>query len=226
MSTGLFLNTLFFYLLLKLTYKKNNITIQNNLDPTVIIVNLLNIILHILFNQIILLINKIKNNNYVNKIISSYNKINNKYVILRNKTLYYIIFTPLASNISIEQDYLNRIQKIITPSGITAKQSSQSMPLFINENGPIKGNSDEGIYIDCQPVGQSDETEDVVTNTNYDQSPVDLSDLLNSNWFKFIGISILMVIIILIVSALFKGFGPKSVAKNTVIPFGLMTTKT
>jgi len=95
MSTGLFLNTLFFYLLLKLTYKKNNITIQNNLDPTVIIVNLLNIILHILFNQIILLINKIKNNNNFNKIISSYNIINNKYVILRNKTLYYIIFTPL-----------------------------------------------------------------------------------------------------------------------------------
>jgi carbonic anhydrase len=143
-----------------------------------------------------------------------------------SQTVDYIIFTPLASNISIEQDYLNRIQKIITPSGITAKQSSQSMPLFINENGPSKGNANEGIYIDCQPVGQSEETEDVITNTNYDQSPVDLSDLLNSNWFRFIGISILMIIIILIVSALFKGFGPKSVAKNTVIPFGLMTSKT
>lgn len=143
-----------------------------------------------------------------------------------SQTVDYIIFTPLASNISLETSSLNILQKILIPSGITSKQPSQSMPLFINENGPSKGNADEGIYIDCQPVGQSEETEDVVTNNNYDQSPVDLSDLLNSNWFKFIGISILMIIIILIVSALFKTFGPKSVVKNTIAPFGLMSNKT
>lgn len=144
-----------------------------------------------------------------------------------SQTVDYIVFTPLASNISIVQGWLNNTQKIIIPSGITAKQTSSSMPLFINENGPSKGNADEGIYIDCQPVGQSEETKDVVTNTNsYNQSPVDLSDLLNSNWFQFIGISILMIIIILIVSSLFKAFGPKSVTKNTVVPFGLMSSKT
>ena len=143
-----------------------------------------------------------------------------------SQTVDYIVFTPLVSNISLSAQALKILNKIITSSGITAKQPSQSMPLFINETGPSKGNADEGIYIDCQPVGQSEETKDVVTNTDYEQSPVDLSDLLNSGWFKFIGISILMIIIILIVSALFKTFGPKSVAKNTVMPFGLMSTKT
>ena len=83
---------------------------------------------------------------------------------------------------------------------------------------------DEDIYIDCQPVGKSTETTDVVEPT-YDPSPISSSDILNSTWFKFIGISILIFILILIASAIFKSFGPKSQVVNITRPFGLMSSK-
>ena len=41
-----------------------------------------------------LLVNIIKKNQYGNQVFNIYNNINNKYVLLKNKLLYYIIFIP------------------------------------------------------------------------------------------------------------------------------------
>ena len=142
------------------------------------------------------------------------------------QTVDYIVFTPLVSNISLSKQSINILYKIISPSGISAKQPSQSVQLFINENGPSNSNTDDDIYIDCQPVGQSEDNKDIVTPTDYDPSPIDLKDILHNPWFQFIGISLLIFIMILVVSALFKTFGPKSLAVNTTKPFGLLTPKT
>jgi carbonic anhydrase len=141
------------------------------------------------------------------------------------QTVDYIVFTPLVSNISLSKQTINTLYKILSPSGIIAKQPSQSVQLFVNENGPSNSNTDDDIYIDCQPVGTSDDTKDVITPTDYNPSPIDLKDILNNPWIQFIGISILMIILILIVSALFKTFGPKSISINTTKPFGLLASK-
>jgi hypothetical protein len=94
MTTANFFNTIIIYLFLKLVYKKNNITIIN-LDPSMIIINFLNILLHLIEYQLILLLNIIKNNEYGNKIINSYNDINMKYITIKNKILQFIIFIPI-----------------------------------------------------------------------------------------------------------------------------------
>jgi hypothetical protein len=94
MTTTNFFNTIIIYLFLKLVYKKNNITIIN-LDPSMIIINFLNILLHLIEYQLILLLNIIKNNEYGNKIINSYNNINMKYITIKNKILQFIIFIPI-----------------------------------------------------------------------------------------------------------------------------------
>ena len=94
MSFGNFFNTILIYLFLKLVYKKNNI-INSNLDPSIIIINFLNILLHLLVNQINLMITIMKQNMYVNKIITLYNNMNNKYIYLKNKILNCIILLPL-----------------------------------------------------------------------------------------------------------------------------------
>ena len=94
MSTGNFFNTVLIYLFLKLTYKKNNMTNINNFDPSMIIINFLNISLHLLVNQLSLLINMINQNIYGNQVIETYKKININYITLKNKTLYYLLSIP------------------------------------------------------------------------------------------------------------------------------------
>jgi carbonic anhydrase len=141
------------------------------------------------------------------------------------QTVDYIVFSPVVSTISLATQTANILKKIISPNKIVAKQPSATTPLFINENGPSNGEADEGIYIDCQPVGKSDETSDVVEPT-YDPSPVSARDIFSNPWFNFIGISILIFILILIASAIFKSFGPKSLVVNSSRPFGLMSSKT
>lgn len=99
MSYGNFFNTILIYLFLKLVYKKNNIMISN-LDPSMIIINFLNIILHLLVYQLNLLIDVIKQNVHGNKIIRIYNEINNYYVSIKNKILYNIVLVPLKFGMS------------------------------------------------------------------------------------------------------------------------------
>jgi hypothetical protein len=93
MSTANFLNTILVYLFLKQTYK-NNIKDTNNLDPSIILINLINIILHVLFYQIKLLEGILKKNHFSNQVINIYNNVNSKYIFLKNKILYYMIFIP------------------------------------------------------------------------------------------------------------------------------------
>ena len=72
MSTGTFFNTLLLYLFLNLTYKNNNLLNSNNFDPTILIVNFIKIMLHLLVYQMGLLVNVISKNKHGNKIISIY----------------------------------------------------------------------------------------------------------------------------------------------------------
>ena len=126
MSVGNFFNTILIYLFLKLVYKKNNI-INSNLDPSMIIINFLNILLHLLVYQMGLMINVMKQNVYYNKVITLYNNMNNKYVSIKNKILHYIIFIPLKLGMS---KMLNNISR------------------EVNSNTNLKSNQDINIFLD------------------------------------------------------------------------------
>ena len=80
MNTGTFFYTILIYLFLNLIYKKNNILNTNNFDPSMIIINFINIILHLLVYQMGLLVNIIKKNQYGNKVFNINNNINNNYL--------------------------------------------------------------------------------------------------------------------------------------------------
>ena len=67
-----------------------------------IIINFLKTALHLLVYQMGLIINIIKQNDYCNFVVNIYNIANKKYVELRNKTLYYIVFTPLKLGMKIK----------------------------------------------------------------------------------------------------------------------------
>ena len=149
-----------------------------------------------------------------NKPFFSYSGQDTFYNCSQTANVDYIVFTPLVSNISISQQALIKLNKLITNSGITAKQPDTNTPLFVNENGPSNFKADEGIYIDCQPVGKSSETQDVVVDTNYDPSPISARDIFENPWIQFIGISILILILIWILSSVIKAFGPISTSMS------------
>ena len=142
----------------------------------------------------------------------------------------FVVFAPVLSDISINPVVLNKLRSIIKNSGIVAKEADNNTPLFVNERGANSGNVNEDIYIDCQPVSQSEDTKDVVVNTSYDPSPIDAKDIINNTWFQVIAGSIGFFLLLCVLSALFSSFGKKSssgtaVGSNSVSKISSMFNK-
>ena len=76
--------------------------------------------------------------------------------------------------------------------------------MFYNEKGPGNGSAGNDIYIDCQPVGESDETTDVVTDTGGST----FSEWLDSPVVKLVLGSLLFIIILYGINNLLKLFKP------------------
>lgn len=121
-----------------------------------------------------------------------------------SQTVDYIAFTPENSNISITSDTLKQMNKFITKSQIVAKAPSNTVPLFLNEKGPNSSKIDDEIYIDCQPVGNSSETEKVVTSTGYAPSPINADDIFKSPWFQIIASALGFLLILIVLSKIFS----------------------
>lgn len=110
---------------------------------------------------------------------------------------YNIIVYGLASAISVNQSVITGLQKIITPEQ-TVKYPAVDY-YYMNKYGPSTGGNGDGqIYIDCQPTGNSEETEPVT----YSKPPT-TNDLSSSQTLTFI-IGTLIVIFLIIV--IYQGF--------------------
>ena len=131
-----------------------------------------------------------------------------------SQTVDYIAFTPENSNISITSDTLKQMNKIITSSKIVASPGSVDVPLFLNEKGANSSKMDDEIYIDCQPVGNSSETEKVVTSTGYAPSPINADDIFKSPWFQIIASALGFLLILIVLS---KIFSSKTVSNTNIM---------
>jgi carbonic anhydrase len=125
----------------------------------------------------------------------------------------YVVYDASEMYLDIPQNAYDNLTKIILENYYTVKSD---VPFFYNSKGANTSTSDD-IYIDCQPVGQSEDTINVVNDTStYDFS---VEDLKNNDFFKFIIAVIIFLIIIYffygIVSA-FKFIG-KSLNKSSGI---------
>jgi carbonic anhydrase len=96
----------------------------------------------------------------------------------------YIVFSPLESSLDMMPESLTKLQSIIQSNPYDIKTGPK---LFYNENGPTKGGAEGGeIYIDCQPVGSSDDTTQTVTDTGGSPYPLTLKDILNNKFVQII----------------------------------------
>ena len=106
----------------------------------------------------------------------------------------YIVFGPLQGSLDMMPETLTKLQTIIlsNPYDIKTGQS-----LFYNEKGPSQGGSSSGeIYIDCQPVGSSDESTEVVIDMGSSSYQSSVSDWLNNPIVKLLLGSILFIAIL------------------------------
>jgi carbonic anhydrase len=107
----------------------------------------------------------------------------------------YVVFTLSDGSIGITKDTLDKLQSVITTNAYDVKTGS----LFYNEKGPVSSDRDGQIYIDCQPVGQSEEEEIIVTDTGSSSFDFNTSNIMNNTYFQmFLGSLIFVAIIYLI----------------------------
>lgn len=143
-----------------------------------------------------------------NSIALHLNKYNLNSIVPSQPFYYYVsssnsnvIVFSITSALFISQNSLKNLQTIISAStNIIAGGINNA--LFYNGSGPSSSslNTDDGIYIDCQPTGNSEETADVVFSKN---SVYDLGSYFNTEYILYFLGPILMVALIVTIYKIF-----------------------
>lgn len=116
----------------------------------------------------------------------------------------YVVFSPLQASLDMMPETLKTLQSIIESNPYDIKQGPN---LFYNEKGVGKGSAGDDIYIDCQPVGSSEETTEVVTDMG--GTSMSFSEFLNNPLVKLILGSLLFIIILFVINKGLNLFNPK-----------------
>jgi len=99
------------------------------------------------------------------------------YFSYKNTVGDYIVFAP-TFGVSLVESTINTLTNVIQPYAQTAQTASG---VFFNKNGPNSGTRNSGIYISCQPTGNSKENVDVI----YDSAGGSSEANSFANWFTF-----------------------------------------
>jgi carbonic anhydrase len=126
----------------------------------------------------------------------------------------YIVFAT-DSAIGLADIILSALKKVISENAYDIKPSPG---LFYNQKGPSSNVSSSQIYIDCQPVGESEEEDIIVTNSGSSTGHFTTENIMENKYFQMVlGAIIFVVIIFLIqflVSALKPTTGGSAASKN------------
>ena len=117
----------------------------------------------------------------------------------------YIVF---GLSLDIMPVSLKKLQSIIQSNPYDIKTGPN---LFYNEKGSTKRGAGSGdIYIDCQPVGSSDDSTQIITNmdNNMDDNSIKLGDWLNNPLVKLLLGSLLFITILFVIKYLLNMLKP------------------
>jgi len=116
----------------------------------------------------------------------------------------YIVFSS-ESAIGLSDKVMSALQSVITTNQYDIKPSPG---LFFNEKGPTNGTSSSEIYIDCQPVGESEEETIIVTDSGSSSDSLTMGDLMQNKFFQMFLGCIIFVIIIYFIKLLVGAYNP------------------
>lgn len=111
----------------------------------------------------------------------------------------YVVFPPTSETTVFinKTDYDNILTKVIKQNTYAIK--TNKIVVSYNSKGPVSGKTDDQIYIDCQPVGQSDTTKTVVSNKPAISSALDTKSALNNMFVQLILGAFVFVLFIMII---------------------------
>jgi carbonic anhydrase len=112
----------------------------------------------------------------------------------------YIVF---GVSLDITSDALTKLQTIIQSNPYDIKTGPN---LFYNDKGSRSGFNSGDIYIDCQPVGSSDETTEIVTDMG--TNSITFKDWLNNPLVKLFLGSLLFITILFVIKYLLNMLKP------------------
>lgn len=111
-----------------------------------------------------------------------------------------IVYDPLNANLDIGSDILNILKQVISNNSYDVKKGTSK--LFYNEQGPSRfGSGNDEIYIDCQPVGVSEE--EVVTIEDFGSSQTDLKTMMANPLVQLVLGSAIFIILLLLLQFIF-----------------------
>ncbi len=132
-----------------------------------------------------------------------------------NENVDYIVFSPLESSLDMMLETLTKLQSIIMSNSYDVKTGPN---LFYNDKGPKQGGSDGGeIYIDCQPVGSSDNLTEIVTDMGNYSYPSNLSEWLNNSVVQLCLGSLLFIIMLYVVKYILNMLKPQKGGSTEII---------
>lgn len=124
----------------------------------------------------------------------------------------YIVYSPDTA-IGLPEIILKGLQKLISKNSYTIKTGPG---LFFNQKGPTSGVGSDQIYIDCQPVGQSEDEKIIVTDSGSSVGTITAENIMQNKYFQiFLGCIIFLALIVAI-KFLVYSYKPVSDAVNTV----------
>lgn len=129
-----------------------------------------------------------------------------------NENVNYVVFDATDTTIDINNDTYELFKKIIQANLYVTKTG---VNYYLNKKGANSVTEDD-IYIDCQPVGQSEETIDVINDNSSgnDSANFSFDDLKNNDVFKFIVAILIFIFILYIFNFVFEII--KKVTKGNV----------
>lgn len=116
---------------------------------------------------------------------------------------YYVVFEPRTSACGIDDANFETLMSIIEANAYNTVSGTR---FFLNKDGAQNGfASEDDIYIDCQPVGESEETTETLHSTSGSGSGS--SSQKNSEWLKPLLVCILFFVIIIVFKYVLKSAG-------------------
>jgi carbonic anhydrase len=125
----------------------------------------------------------------------------------------YVVFAPLNASLDITQESLDLFRTFMIDNPYDVKTGTK---FFYNDKGSEVSMGNGEIYIDCQPVGSSEETVNVVNNkdSSYDFT---FQDFLRNPFVKvFLG-SLFFIIILYLIKYLLSFIKPQKGGTSPVV---------
>lgn len=118
----------------------------------------------------------------------------------------YIVFSS-ENAIEVTEKVMTSLHHVITENVYDIKTGPG---LFFNEKGPSTTGGSDQIYIDCQPVGESEEEEIIVTDSGSGSSTMTASELMQNKYFQMFLGAIIFIALIYIIRILVNMYVPKT----------------